>query len=693
MTSTSIREKQSIAVQESQIRATIAQYSQLLLNKPDIPEIHANLGSLYAQQEKWHKAIACYEQAIALNPEFAGAYRNLARVLTQIGNQKKAANCWFKAFKLEPDCVKAEEHYHLGNTLWSQKKLVKAATCYTQAIKLKPDLIAAYQNLGKLLTSQGKEQQAIALYRQGIKQNPQNLQLHLHLGQALAIQEKWESAKLHYQQAIKLNSDCASAYYALGTICRQQQQLSAAIDYYQQAIQLQPSSWEVYYQLGNVLQQTEKWSEAIVAYQESKKINPNFIPTYLQLGSIFFKNRNYPKAIDNYHCAVKQTSKSSQLEQQAIAAYQQALAANPATTSHHYYQLAKLLRSKGYFVQAIAAYQQAIELNPRFGNAYIDLQYIPIAPQQREHLVKFYQHIVEKYPNIPIAWGNLGDSLTQQGKITEAINCYQTSSYQKTIIVYPQLAELEWNKKKENGPDFIIIGASKCGTSSLYNYLSYHPQILFSHKKELDFFWKNFDRGINWYLAHFPTLSDRDDFLTGEATPNYLRFPIVAERIKEYCSQVKLIVLLRNPVERAISWHYHKIAHGLTSGSLTDAIAQEMKELESWSETDFFNTGYRNPDNLLSSLYCYQFKVWLELFSQEQFLILKSEDLYNHPASVMEQVYGFLGLSNHQLSEYPQVNAGSYNSVDPQLRKTLANYFRPYNQQLQDYLGMQFNWD
>lgn len=328
-----------------------------------------------------------------------------------------------------------------------------------------------------------------------------------------------------------------------------------------------------------------------------------------------------------------------------------------------------------------------------FQSAYIDLQYTPTEPQLFEELIPFYQKIVSDHPELNVAWGNLGDALTEQGRIDEAIDCYRHSCYQRVIEIYPQLASLDWQHPKEKGPDFIIAGAAKGGTSSLYNYLSHHPQILLPHKKELDFFWRHFQKGTDWYLAHFPSITDRSDFMTGEATPNYIRFSLVAERIYQSFPEVKLIFLLRNPVERTISWHYHKVNHGQINGNLADAIALELQQLENQNLAELAKAGYRNPDNILGSLYLYQLQPWLELFNREQLLILPSEDLYNNPAQVMEQVFKFLGLPNHPIAQYLKVNAGSYQNNDSQIKTTLTNYFQVHNQQLEEALGIKFNWD
>ena len=679
--------------EQSSVANAITKYTQLLADNPEKAELHANLGSLYAQKQQWQDAINCYEQAIKLNPDFAGVYRNLARVFLQIGKEGKALECWYHALRLEPDWADPQQHYTLGNTLWKCQKIGKAIACYRQAIRLKPDFFLAYQSLGKLLTIREKFPQAIAVYRQAVRQNPDNPQFRFCLGQALAQQQQWQQAIVQYRKATEVDENFAVGYYGWGTALTQQQQWQQAIVQYKKAIQLQPNYWEAYHQLGNALQQQEKSAQAIAAYQNTLKINPDFVPAYLQLGEVCQHQGQYQQAIKYYRQAIELAPELSEIEQRAIAAYKQTVETNPESTFQHYHQLAILLRSKSFFSETISAYQKAIELNPHFAGAYLGIQYTPVAPEQLAQLIKLYRSIVERYPDLALAWGNLGDALTERGNIEEAISCYQTSCYYRVINLYPQLAELDWQKPKQNAPDFLIIGAAKCGTSSVYNYLSHHPQILLPHKKEIDFFWKRSEHGIDWYLAQFPALSDLPDFITGEATPNYIRFPIVAERIKEHFPQTKLIVLLRNPVERAVSWHYHKLKSGLTTGTFAEAVAQEMKQLESFSEEDLSQKGYHNPDNILGSLYLYKLKVWMELFDREQFCIIRSEDLYAHPARVMKTVYSFLDLSEQPLSEYPQVNAGSYEPISDELRKILTNYFQPHNQKLEEYLGMKLNWD
>ncbi len=679
-------------LQSTNINVTIEKYTQMLAQNPEAPEIHFNLGNLYAQQEQWQKAIQYYRKAIKIEPQFTNAHRNLAKVYLKIGNEAQAADSWYQAIKLEPDRGKIQQYLGLGNTFQTHKQYGKAGNCYRKGIELQPDCLAAYHALAKVLNAQGKHKQVLAIYRQGVKDNRQNPKFHLALAQALAAQEKWQNASNKFKSALDLDSSLAVGYYHWGYVLCKMQKWQKAKDCYNKAIKLNSDFWEAYYQLGLIFQQEAKWQKAKNCHEKVTHLNKEFVSGYLQLAWVNYKLQEYKLALECCHQALLIAPESSPLEEQAVLTYQKILDNHPELTANLYYQFGTLLRKKSRFGDAIKAYQKSISIDHNFTLAHIAIQYTSIPSEQLSEHIDFYRKIFKKHPHIAIAWGNLGDALTQQNNIQEAINCYRKSSYQKVINTYPKLAELPWKETKESSPDFMIIGSAKCGTSSLHNYLSHHPQILLPHKKELDFFWRRYDYGIDWYLAHFPAITDREDFITGEATPNYIRFPLAAQRIKQHCPNIKLILLLRNPIERCISWHYHKLNSGLVKEDLETAIYLEMKQLETLSQEDIINIGYRKLDSIVSSLYIYQVKVWLEIFKREQILILKSEDFYSNPDQAMEQVYNFLGLPNHGLAKYPKVNSGSYNPADEKISNLLRDYFEPYNQQLEEYLEMKFNW-
>src|SRR5262249_13344047 len=116
-------------------------------------------------------------------------------------------------------------------------------------------------------------------------------------------------------------------------------------------------------------------------------------------------------------------------------------------------------------------------------------------------------------------------------------------------------------------PGLVILGAQKAGTTSLFNYLSAHPQVRSPTNKEVHYFDLNFARGPTWYRAHFPKRSDtsleqddiRDEQITLDASPYYLFHPAVPERLKTTLPQAKFIVMMRNPVDRAYSHYWHSV--------------------------------------------------------------------------------------------------------------------------------------
>ncbi|MEM6610972.1 MAG: tetratricopeptide repeat protein [Cyanobacteria bacterium P01_C01_bin.72] len=636
-----------------------------------------------------------------------------------------ATNEQFTTFKLEPSSFTPQQVYKLGQTLESENKLAKAIACYRSVIKSQPDLAEVYFTLANLLLSQGKKEQALRVYRQGVNNNPRQVQYVFALASALAAQQKWVRASNNYQRAARIEPSAkiyyhwgvaqyqlkeygeakshfeqaaqlkpsAAIYYYWGLTELQLQELGSAESLWQKAIDLQENHTPANYQLGKLWQNQRQWQKAISAYRKVIASAPDHAAALVNLGMIYRQLQQYSQAIACFRQGINCISPGSPLEESAFFGYERTLNEFPQATAENYLQLGKLRRARGYFPQAITAFIKSLQLDPYFKLTYNVLQYTLIAPEQYPQLTEVYRQIVAKHPKISIAWGNLGDALTQQDCLEEAIECYRKAGYQRAVQTNPPLAKLDWPAVKKHGPDFIIAGASKSGTSSIYYYLSRHPQVLLSHKKELDFYWQHYQRGVDWYLAHFPAITDRPDFLTGEASPNYLRFPQVAQRIKDTFPQTKIILLLRNPVDRAISWHYHKLNSGLTKLDLATAISTEIERLATLTETQVINTGYYNPDNIIGSLYFYQIKPWIEVLGREQFLILKSEDFYLDPSQVMDQVFKFLDLPSCPLDNYPKVNAGSYQEAEVNIRKTLQEYFAPYNQRLEEYLGMEFNWD
>lgn len=260
-------------------------------------------------------------------------------------------------------------------------------------------------------------------------------------------------------------------------------------------------------------------------------------------------------------------------------------------------------------------------------------------------------------------------------------------------------------------PDFIIIGTQRGGTTSLYNYLLAHPQIAAATTKEVHFFDNNFHRGIAWYRAQFPSLLQRDlgemrpsqRVLTGEASPYYLFHPLAPARAARVVAKTKLIVLLRNPVDRAYSQYCRMVMKGHEPLSFEEALAQEETRTRDEAQKlaadpHYYSYNHRHYTYLARGMYVDQLQRWMNSFPQEQFLIIKSEDFYATPQMKLKEIFQFLGLpdvASLQPQEYKQFKPSTYSQpkMASEIRKRLLTYFQPYNERLSTLLGRDFGWD
>ncbi|ENH98400.1 sulfotransferase family protein [Gracilibacillus halophilus YIM-C55.5] len=250
-------------------------------------------------------------------------------------------------------------------------------------------------------------------------------------------------------------------------------------------------------------------------------------------------------------------------------------------------------------------------------------------------------------------------------------------------------------------PDFMIIGQGKCGTTSLFNYIRKYAKNFVSPKqKEIYFFSDLYDNGLNYYERFFPFKIKPQD-VTGEATPQYLFHPLSAKRIAETYPNIKLIVMLRNPIDRAYS-HYNFINNsnktvGFDYLSFEEAIKTEDKrlagELEKVLNTGKYTYKYKYYSYLTQGIYYKQLINWFNHFPREQFLILKSEDFFVNPNMVLKRVFNFLNLNFKNNTEYIYrvYNQTDYEKINPRTREFLKEYFFEYNKKLSQLVGINFN--
>jgi hypothetical protein len=196
-------------------------------------------------------------------------------------------------------------------------------------------------------------------------------------------------------------------------------------------------------------------------------------------------------------------------------------------------------------------------------------------------------------------------------------------------------------------PNLIVIGAMKCGTTALHYYLGVHPQVSMSTPKELNFFvdeyapdvpdpvWRrhhdpvlerlgNWSKGTHWYRRQFSVAAP----VRGESSPSYTGpwFPNVAERMAEVVPDAKIVYLVRDPIERAISHYMHARALGREPRDIADALAHPASAY------------------VAHGRYHARLAPFVERFARERVLVVAQEDLLADRRETMRSVYGFLGV-------------------------------------------------
>lgn len=248
-------------------------------------------------------------------------------------------------------------------------------------------------------------------------------------------------------------------------------------------------------------------------------------------------------------------------------------------------------------------------------------------------------------------------------------------------------------------PDFLIIGTQKGGTSSLARYLTQHPQVERSSRREVHFFDRHYAQGTAWYRSHFPVRDPSASLpLMFEKTPRYMFHPLAAGRIASVIPHVRMIAVLRNPLARAVSAYRMEVARGRETLPLMEALSTEEARLGPFIDAGDFDAGpvwdfaYKARGR-----YAEQLERYFEVFDRSQLLVLRSEDLFSDPVGTAREITTFLGIRDlDQEVLFPRVRPGhgresrrTAGSLDvpAEVANYLSDYFAPHNERLEEVLG------
>lgn len=248
-------------------------------------------------------------------------------------------------------------------------------------------------------------------------------------------------------------------------------------------------------------------------------------------------------------------------------------------------------------------------------------------------------------------------------------------------------------------PGFLVVGTKRGGSTSVYHYIAQHPEVAPCRTaKGTHYFDVNHRRGFRWYLSGFEKASPSWK-ITGEGSPYYMFHPLAPTRIAAELPDVKLIAVLRDPVERAWSHHQYETAQGYETLPFLEALDAEPARTAGEAERIQADPSYESYEHrhhtyLARGHYAEQLEHLYSLFPREQVLVVQSESLFTDPQGELARVWDFLGVSQVQLEGLKAMKAGTYQSAQMPAgaAERLAEYYAPHNQRLYALLGQPLRW-
>ncbi len=268
----------------------------------------------------------------------------------------------------------------------------------------------------------------------------------------------------------------------------------------------------------------------------------------------------------------------------------------------------------------------------------------------------------------------------------------------------------QWTSPLRADPDYLVIGAKRGGTTSMAKWLLAHPDVapLFPSRetrKGTYYFDVNYGRGEGWYKSHFPTKASLQlqarhkgrPVLVGEATPYYLHSLHAAERAFQAAPKAKIIALLRDPVDRAFSHWTERTRNKVETLAFEEALAAEPDRLEGEEARMLADPGYvsfahQHFSYIDQGRYVHGIKRWLDVFPQDQVLVLRSEDMYADPGKIYGQTLEFLGLPEYEPAAFSVWNMKPKDPVSPEATALLKAALAEDTVRLEALLGREMNW-
>jgi hypothetical protein len=264
-------------------------------------------------------------------------------------------------------------------------------------------------------------------------------------------------------------------------------------------------------------------------------------------------------------------------------------------------------------------------------------------------------------------------------------------------------------------PDFLVIGAKRGGSTSLYYALLQHPQVvpLFprarflpkaNDTKGVHYFDSNYERGPRWYRSYFPSTATRRLIsarhrraVTGEASPYYLFHPLAAARAAALVPHARILLVVRDPVERTFSHYRERVRQGAEPLGFEDALAAESERLAGEeeriaSDPTYHSYAHEQQSYRAQSEYAPALRRWLEVYPADRVKVLLSEELYANPGPTLAEATNFLDLDPMPLDRLGHWNAAPIAPMSEPTRRALVEHFAGPNAELESLIGRELPW-
>ncbi|WP_458040313.1 MULTISPECIES: sulfotransferase domain-containing protein [Bacteria] len=254
-------------------------------------------------------------------------------------------------------------------------------------------------------------------------------------------------------------------------------------------------------------------------------------------------------------------------------------------------------------------------------------------------------------------------------------------------------------------PDFLVIGGQRCGTTSIFRAFEQHPDIVRpTLNKGVNYFDMNYHRGTRWYRGHFPlargirrTRPEGTTVATFEASGYYMFHPLAPERIARDFPGIKIVAMLRDPVERAYSAWKHESARGFDDWSFERAIAEEAERTRGERERmiadpRYQSFNYRHHSYTARGDYSSQLEEYYRLFPAKNIHVVYSETFFSDPEAEFARLTDFLGVARAKDIQFDQHNARPSGPMPGTTREVLSEVYRGQAEQLTSLTGRRPPW-